>query len=222
MPDQTPPIRNFERLVQYARPGKILIAGYYGDSGNVYPEWSEGTAGSGQIVAFNGSTFAAMDVEEAIVAGGGSLASGGLTFADTDPRYVNASGDVMEGHLFQPNAPTASGHLVNKAYADSLISGGEAFSTETSDVVLTDVNAVVFVDSTGGPVDVELPNPHTPGRRITVKDFGTDGDGFTQTNAVTVSPGGAAKIEGVASPLTLTQNKESATFVGDGTNWGRV
>ena len=123
--DETPQIKNFQRLVQYARPGKILVTGG-GTPGNIYPEWSEGTAGSGSIVAFNGSTFVAMTVGEAAVAAGEVFASGSLTLAMLDPRYINASGDVMEGHLFQPLAPTASGHLVNKAYADALPSGSDA------------------------------------------------------------------------------------------------
>lgn len=223
MTDTTPPIRNFQRLVQYARPGAILTAGFTSDGDNVYPEWSEGTPGSGGIACFNGTTFVMTTVAGAAAAAGETLGgSGGIGFAECDPRYVNASGDVMEGFLFHPLLPTASGHVANKAYVDSIAPGGDLFIEASASMIASDTDAVIFVDSTSGPVDVELPDPHTAGRRVTVKDFGADGSGNTTVNLVTISPGGAAKIEGVASAISLTQDKESATFVGNGTNWGRI
>lgn len=223
MTDLTPPIRNFQRLVQYARPGAILTAGLTSDGGNVYPEWSEGQAASGSIVAFNGVTFVAMTVGEAAAAAGESLGgSGGVSFVDADPRYVQASGDVMEGFLFHPSLPTASGHVANKAYVDSIAPGGELFVEASASTTASDTDAVYFIDSTSNTVDIELPDPHTAGRRITVKDFGPDGSGSVTINSVTISPGGAAKIEGSVSSLALTQDRESATFVGNGTNWGRI
>jgi len=278
MNDDTPAIRNFQRLVMTGRSGRILTTG---SSLTPYPEWSEGSAASGGIVAFNGEVFVATTVVGAAAAAGesvvtaesgGSVASGailmveaggfisalpsghihvpspfdsddaaskgyvddlvgtivasggGITMAYADLRYINASGDVMEGHLSQPLAPTASGHVTNKAYVDSVAGGGggDTFVAASSSQPVTDTNTIVFVDSTSAPVDITLPSTHTAGTRITVKDFGPDGLGNTTTNLVRVVPGGAAKIEGVASPLALTQNGESGTLVSNGTHWGRV
>lgn len=137
-------------------------------------------------------------------------------------QFVEISGDVMTGHITQPNTPTASGHLVNKSYADSLVSGGDVFVAASASFTLTDVNTVVFVDSSAGPVDVSLPSSHTPGRRFTVKDFGATGSGYTTVNLVRIVPTGGALFEGASGAHSLTQDKESATMIGNGTNWGRV
>jgi len=277
--DQTPAIRNFQRLVTTGRPGRILTTG---GGSTPYPEWSEGSAASGGVVVFNGEVFVSTTVVGAAMAAGETIptaesggalasgavylveegatisalpsgnilvpypedpddaaskayvdsevqailsASGGITQSTADARYVNASGDVMEGDLFQPNAPTASGHLTNKAYVDSVAGGGgspDTFVSASASQAVDDENTIVFVDSTAAPVDIDLPSTHTAGTRITVKDFGPDGLGNTVTNLVRIAPTGGAKIEGVASPLELTQNGESGTLVSNGTHWGRV
>ena len=75
----------------------------------------------------------------------------------------------------------------------------------------------LFVDSSGGPISLTLPNPalFTYAKEYVLKDVA----GTFETNNVTLNPFGAEKIEGLASPKVFQTDWGGWKIVTNGTDW---
>jgi hypothetical protein len=94
-------------------------------------------------------------------------------------------------------------------------------TTVTVDTVLTAAQHVVLVDSQtpAAPVTITLPATHTIGEEYIVKDFGSAGAGFTQTQAVSVDPG-VNNIDGSSAVIVFLTDGDSLYLIGvNGTDW---
>ena len=75
----------------------------------------------------------------------------------------------------------------------------------------------MFVDSSGGPITLALPNPASFG--YAKEYFIVDSTGFFAQNNVTLQPNGAEMIEGLAANKVFQTAWGYWTIVTDGTNW---
>lgn len=84
-----------------------------------------------------------------------------------------------------------------------------------SPYAISDLDVFVGVDSSAGPVVIDLPPaPTSTGRVIEIYDV----SGTASTNNITVSPFGPDLISGAASQ-TISTSYGGITIVSDGTNW---
>jgi len=83
------------------------------------------------------------------------------------------------------------------------------------DVILDDINTVALVDSSANNVTVSLPQNHTPGRIIKVKDAtGSVGGAFT----LTVDSDDGDLVDTIATYVFVTPF-EAIEVVSDGSDW---
>jgi hypothetical protein len=75
----------------------------------------------------------------------------------------------------------------------------------------------IFVDTSGGPVTLNLPNP--AGFGFPKAYHLIDKAGFFETNNCTVNPFSTEEIEGLAAPKAFQTNWGGWTIVTDQTNW---
>ncbi len=94
--------------------------------------------------------------------------------------------------------------------------GTPAVTTVTGAVVLADVQAMVFADSSGGAFAITLASAAAvaAGSKVTIKDSG----GTASANNITLTPPGAETIDGAAS-YVMSVDYESVDLVSNGTNW---
>ncbi len=103
----------------------------------------------------------------------------------------------------------------------NLLTGSLAYTTRTisSSLVIdtTTTDSIIFVNASGGPVNITLPTP-TNGRTIIIKDISGNASG-QPNSGINVLQHSTEKIEGLATTKTLTTNWGSWTFVSNQTDW---
>ena len=98
------------------------------------------------------------------------------------------------------------------------LNGANTTSITTATYPISDIEDLVFVDTTSNLVALTLPNPASvAGRSVTVKKTNAG------ANGITVAAYASENIEGAAGPYTLvgstTAARGSWTLSSDGTNW---
>lgn len=81
--------------------------------------------------------------------------------------------------------------------------------------LLLDIDQVVLVDASGGPVVVSLPASHTAGRQIHIKDANNSAAN------ISIDSDDGDLIDGALTD-TFNTNGESAMYVSDGVDWWRL
>lgn len=163
------------------------------------PATSSGGGGGGALNTLSGDTGGLVPPSAgniAIVAHGAS--SSGIS--------TNSSNLVVSGNS------GASTLVINETQAQFItnyvFTTGPTYTATTQDYYIS-------VDSTGGPVSVQLPNSPTQYRTFVVKDSG----GVGATNVVTVTTiGGVVLIDGQTAYL-IDVDYESSNFIFNGTEY---
>lgn len=97
----------------------------------------------------------------------------------------------------------------------NLFTAPQAQVIVTTDYTIDSTEEVIFVNTTGGPVNLTLPNPAFY-RKFKVKDVGND----TITNPINLVAFAGENIEGVPGPYIISSGFYPAVDIqSDGTNW---
>lgn len=89
--------------------------------------------------------------------------------------------------------------------------------TISTNTTLSTINhATVFVNTSGGPVTVTLPENQVPGQRITIKDIGN-----ASTNSVTIQAADSP-IDNYPFQISINASFGEKTFIATGDNWIEV
>lgn len=122
---------------------------------------------------------------------------------------VTMNGGVITGLADPSNLTDAA----TKNYVDTLVGGGGScvLSTKTSNYSMTSSDCAILCSTSGGAVDITLPDPSTSNiKAYAIKRVGA--------NACNILPFGSEDVEG-GSSLTLDNSFEARTLRTDGTDW---
>lgn len=168
--------------------------------------------------------IADVDVSTAVI--GDSILWNGTEWvpgSPTDPTKLPLVGGTLTGNLFMssgtsitlPDAPTVGSDAANKDYVDSVISSpNRVVVSIAANYVLGPTDSVILADSSGGIITITLPNVHSSGRYVDVKDR----NGTASTNVIVIQPSGGDTVDGAAS-FSLTSPYQAVQVISDGTNW---
>lgn len=125
------------------------------------------------------------------------------------------SGNPYAGRFHNASTGTTAWVKLEGSDADA---GADTLSIDNTDspyaLAASRRDTFLQVDTSGGAVQVDLPDPaNIEGRRITVKK--TTGD----VNAVTLETPGSETIDGAANHSTLDAQWDSLTLISDGVNY---
>lgn len=207
--------------------GTVQLAGDLNGSGSVATAPRVGSLNGAVVPAGTGLTTGHV----LQVNGGSSLTYGFVADANVSVTAAIAGTKISPNFGSQNLATTGTGALGATTITGALAAGaGTAFNTLTGamqyttrtvtasfTVDTTTTDHIIFCRTLSSAITITLPTASN-GRKIIVKDS----EGNALSNNITITPPGAAKIEGLNVSKVLANSWGSWTFVSNGTDWFMV
>lgn len=145
----------------------------------------------------------------------------------TDTLTISAGGSIADSYHADSGTAVPSGGILNIDGDSASITTSASGNTvvvhftpfirdvSTTPYVVVAIDFFLAVDSSGGPITINMPNTTTTGRMFVVKDWKGQA---AINNIIITTPGGVALFDGFTA-YTINAQYESVNLIFDGTNY---